>query len=221
MFDAISPGYDRLNSLMTLGIDQKWRIRAIHELKPIQPKMILDVATGTGDFAIAALDLNPRQVIGLDVSVGMLDVGRSKMSQRGVDQIILLVEGDSEQIAYPDASFDAATVGFGVRNFENLELGLREIYRVMRPGGRVAILEPSFPQSFPLKQLFGLYFRRIVPILGRILTRDAAAYTYLPESVGAFPSGQQFIDIGLACGFTSGRHIPLTLGTCALYIFDK
>lgn len=221
MFDTISPSYDRLNCLMTLGIDQLWRKRAIKELASIQPKIVLDVATGTGDFALAALELKPDRIIGLDVSVGMLEVGRNKMQRQGVEEVVQLIEGDSERLQFNDASFDAATVGFGVRNFENLEKGMREICRVIRPGGRAVILEPAFPQTFPLKQLFSFYFKRIVPVLGRLLTRDTSAYNYLPESVGAFPSGKQFIQIGLACGFASGRHIPLTFGTCALYVFDK
>lgn len=221
MFDAISPRYDRLNRVMTLGIDQQWRVRAIRELAPLRPKRVLDVATGTGDFALAALSLNPERVVGLDISPGMLEEGRNKMRAKGVESIVEMVEGDSESLPFPDGSFDAATVGFGVRNFEHLEQGLREISRVLRPGGRVAILEPSFPQSFPLRQMFGFYFQRIVPILGRTLTDDSSAYSYLPQSVSAFPSGQTFIKIGLVCGFSSGRHVPLTFGTCALYVFEK
>jgi len=221
MFDAISPSYDRLNRVMTLGIDQQWRDRAIRELAPLKPKRLLDVATGTGDFALAALSLKPERVVGLDISPGMLEEGRNKMRAKGVESIVEMVEGASESLPFADGSFDAATVGFGVRNFEHLEQGLREIRRVLRPGGRVAILEPSFPQRFPLRQMFGFYFQRIVPILGRTLTDDPSAYTYLPQSVGAFPSGQTFIKIGLACGFSSGRHVPLTFGTCALYVFEK
>ena len=221
MFDAISPQYDQLNRLMTLGIDQGWREQAIKKLADGKPKRILDVATGTGDFAYAALKLNPEKITGVDISAGMLEIGRQKMSRRKVSDRIEMVLGDSEKLDFDNESFDAVTVGFGVRNFENLDQGLREIHRVLSTSGQVAILEPSFPKQFPLKQLFGLYFRGVVPILGRMLTTDRAAYSYLPESVGAFPAGKQFTDICLQAGFTKAQHIPLTFGTCALYLLQK
>lgn len=222
MFDAISPQYDAFNHMMTMGIDYAWRRKAVKLLKSYNPKRVLDVATGTGDFAIEAVKiLKPEHVVGLDISEGMLEVGRKKMKERNYDKIVSMVKGDSEQLPFENESFEAITVGFGVRNFENLEQGLAEIRRVLHPKGAVAILEPAYPTAFPLKQLFSLYFKGIIPTIGRIFAQDKAAYTYLPNSVKAFPNGKEFLTICNRVGFSNGRWIPLTFGVCSLYILEK
>ena len=190
-------------------------------LKADQPKLILDVATGTGDFAIEALRLEPDQIIGVDISEGMLEVGRKKIQRRGLDDIIKLERGDSEGIGYPDNKFDAVIVAFGVRNFENLEKGLKDMRRVLRPGGKVVILEFSKPQSFPFKQLYNFYFKAILPIIGRLISSDNSAYTYLPASVNEFPFGEAFLSILNQTGFTKTECTPLTLGISSIYIGVK
>ena len=187
MFDNISARYDFLNHFLSLGIDKLWRRKAIKQLRSIPVKKIIYIATGTGDFAIAALKLNPEEVIGLDISAGMLAVGEQKMKKNKVDSIIKMQLGDSENIPYDSNYFDALTVGFGVRNFENLELGLTEMLRVLKPGGKAVILEFSKPKRFPIKQIFGFYSRYFIPFFGKRISKDAQAYSYLPESVAAFP----------------------------------
>src|SRR5882672_2386542 len=193
MFDNISGNYDFLNHFLSLGIDTLWRRKAIRQLKSIQPRFILDVATGTGDFAIEALRLNPDKVIGVDISEGMLEVGRKKMAKRGLASKIELRSADSEKLPFEENKFDAIIVAFGVRNFEHLEKGLYEMLRVLKPGGKVVILEFSKPTVFPLRQLFHFYFRFILPKIGRWVSHDSSAYTYLPESVQAFPDGKEFL----------------------------
>lgn len=185
MFDSISGKYDFLNHFLSLGIDIRWRKKAVKMLAEGNPKIILDVATGTGDFAIETLKLSPTQVIGVDISPGMLEVGRQKMKDRGYDQIIDLQLADSENLPFEENKFDAVIVAFGVRNFENLERGLSEMKRVLRPGGKMIVLEFSKPRMFPFKQLYNFYFKFILPKIGRLISRDKAAYTYLPESVQA------------------------------------
>ena len=221
MFDNISGRYDFLNHFLSLGIDIGWRKRAIDQLRSIQPKVILDVATGTGDFAIAALQLNPDQVIGVDISEGMLAVGRAKMKDRRLDHRITLCHGDSENLPFEENKFDALVVGFGVRNFENLEKGLAEMLRVVRPGGKVVILEFSKPVKFPFKQLYNFYFKFVLPKLGRWVSKDNSAYTYLPESVEAFPDGQQFVAILHRLGYKDIACKTLTFGISSLYIGTK
>lgn len=221
MFDNISARYDFLNHLLSLGIDKGWRRKAIQLLKPYSPKVILDVATGTGDFAIQALDLKPDKIVGVDISEGMLDVGRKKMTSRGVSHIIEMKSGDSENLPFADNNFDAVTVGFGVRNFENLESGLMEIFRVMKPGALLIILEFSRPTSFPFKQVYNLYFKFILPKIGRWVSRDKAAYTYLPESVEAFPDGNDFIKILNETGFNNTTCKSLTFGISSIYTAQK
>jgi demethylmenaquinone methyltransferase/2-methoxy-6-polyprenyl-1,4-benzoquinol methylase len=221
MFDNISGNYDFLNHFLSLGIDRGWRKKAIKLLRPVSPKLMLDVATGTGDFAIQALDLNPVKVIGVDISEGMLDVGRKKIVVKGLESKIELLSGDSENLPFPDNNFDAVTVGFGVRNFENLEKGLREINRVMKPGAMLIILEFSRPRSFPFKQIYNLYFKSILPKIGRWVSRDKAAYTYLPESVEAFPDGNDFIKILHGTGFKNTACKALTFGTSSIYSAQK
>jgi len=221
MFDNISGRYDFLNHFLSLGIDKSWRKKAIRLLKPYSPKMILDVATGTGDFAIQALDLQPDKIVGVDISEGMLEVGRKKMTTRGLNNKIEMRGGDSENLPFSDNNFDAVTVGFGVRNFENLEKGLLEIYRVMRPGAVLVVLEFSRPTRFPFKQVYNLYFKAILPKIGRWVSRDKAAYTYLPESVEAFPDGNNFMNILIGTGFKNTACKPLTFGISSIYTAQK
>ena len=217
MFDSISGNYDFLNHFLSLGIDIRWRRKAVKLLAPGKPKLILDVATGTGDFAVETLKLNPDKVIGIDISEGMLEVGRKKMKDRGYDSRIELLSGDSENLPFEENKFDAVVVGFGVRNFENLEKGLAEMYRVLKPGGRMVVLEFSKPTMFPFKQLFNFYFNFILPKIGKLISRDPAAYTYLPESVQAFPDGDSFVRILNRFGFKDTLCKPLTLGISSLY----
>ncbi|WP_080238428.1 bifunctional demethylmenaquinone methyltransferase/2-methoxy-6-polyprenyl-1,4-benzoquinol methylase UbiE [Spirosoma rigui] len=224
MFDSISPKYDLLNHVLSGGIDILWRKRAIRELRraaTTPPKRILDIATGTGDFALEALALKPEKIVGMDISEGMLSVGRDKMKKRGVDQIIEMRAGDSEGLPLPDNDFDAVIVAFGVRNFENLQKGLTDMYRVTRPGGTCVVLEFSNPRQFPFKQLYGFYSSTILPLIGRMVSKDASAYTYLPESVQAFPDGPNFLRIYEAAGFTNTKWIPLTFGVASIYIGQK
>jgi demethylmenaquinone methyltransferase/2-methoxy-6-polyprenyl-1,4-benzoquinol methylase len=221
MFDNISDNYDFLNHFLSLGIDKGWRKKAIRLLKPYSPKTILDVATGTGDFAIQALDLKPDKVVGVDISEGMLEVGRKKMTSRRLNNVIEMKNGDSENLPFQDNNFDAVTVGFGVRNFENLEKGLAEIFRVMKPGALLVILEFSRPTSFPFKQVYNLYFKSILPKIGRWVSRDKAAYTYLPESVEAFPDGNDFMKILNETGFKNTTCKSLTFGISSIYTAQK
>lgn len=221
MFDSISGKYDFLNHFLSLGIDIRWRKKSIKYLKDLQPKKILDIATGTGDFAIESLSLNPEEVIGIDISEGMLNVGREKMKKKGLDNIITMESGDSENLRFSDNNFDAAIVAFGVRNFENLEKGLSEMNRVLRPGGKAVILEFSKPTIFPFKQLYNFYFRWILPKIGKLVSKDNAAYSYLPESVNEFPYGQDFLDILEKTGFKNTKCKPLTLGISSIYIGEK
>lgn len=217
MFNSISSRYDFLNHFLSLGIDIIWRKKAIRLLRESAPKRILDVATGTGDFAIEALALNPEYIIGVDISDGMLDVGRKKLQDRQLDGRIELRQGDSEKLPFEDNFFDAVIVAFGVRNFENLQLGLSEMLRVVKPGGRVVILEFSRPSKFPMKQLYKVYFTTILPWIGRSISRDQEAYRYLPESVKAFPDGISFLKILSGLGYKTPQCKPLTFGISSLY----
>lgn len=221
MFNNIAGKYDFLNHFFSLGIDKGWRKKAITSIADIQPGTILDIATGTGDLAIAASKLNPKNVTGIDISSGMLEIGKQKIKDSGLDGTITLQLGDSENLAFADDSFDAITCAYGVRNFENLEAGLREMCRVMRPGGRLAILEFSHPKTFPVKQGYQFYFKYILPFLGKLVSKHKTAYSYLPESVMAFPEGQRFADILTQCGFKAAKARPLTLGITTLYTATK
>jgi demethylmenaquinone methyltransferase / 2-methoxy-6-polyprenyl-1,4-benzoquinol methylase len=221
MFDNISHRYDFLNHFLSLGIDKLWRKKAISYLKDLKPVQILDVATGTGDFAIQALSLNPTKVSGIDISEGMLEVGRKKIRARKLDHLIELRKGDSENIPFEQNKFDAVTVAFGVRNFENLEKGLGEIFRVLKPGGRLVVLEFSRPRAFPMKQLFSFYFKQILPKIGNAVSSDKAAYTYLPESVQAFPDGADFVRILNEIGFKDTKCKVLSFGISSIYIGTK
>lgn len=217
MFNNIAPKYDLLNRMLSFGVDGYWRKRAIKELKKTNPKHILDVACGTGDFSFAALPLQPEKITGLDISEEMLELGRKKIEKAGLTDTMDFIHGDSEQMPFADSSFDATTVAFGVRNFENLDKGLAEIFRVLKPGGKLVILEFSKPKIFPVKQLFNFYFKAICPLIGRLVSKDARAYTYLYESVIAFPEGQEFLQYLKTAGFKNSTCTRLTFGICSLY----
>ncbi len=221
MFNNISHRYDFLNHLLSLGIDKIWRKKAIRILKEAKPQFILDVATGTGDFAVQAMSLNPQKITGVDISEGMLKVGRQKIEKLGLSSRIELLKGDSEDLQFQDNSFDAVTVGFGVRNFENLEDGLAEILRVMKPGALLVVLEFSRPRKFPMRQLYNFYFKNILPALGRLISNDKSAYTYLPESVEAFPDGTDFENILEKVGFKETACKSLTFGISSIYVARK
>lgn len=217
MFDNIAHRYDFLNRSLSMGIDIIWRKKAIAQLKELKPKNILDVATGTGDFALEAMSLNPERITGVDISVGMLELGKQKIAKKNLSDRIEMVVGDSENLPFEDNTYDAATVAFGVRNFENLQKGLTEINRVLRPGGKLVVLELSTPKKFPIKQLFGFYFNNILPLFGKLLSKDDSAYTYLPASVNAFPDGEDFKKVMTAAGFQHNTSRSLTFGICSLY----
>ncbi|MCX6182041.1 MAG: bifunctional demethylmenaquinone methyltransferase/2-methoxy-6-polyprenyl-1,4-benzoquinol methylase UbiE [Bacteroidetes bacterium] len=221
MFNNIAGRYDFLNHFLSLGIDVLWRKKAIRLLKDGQPKIILDIATGTGDFALEALSLNPDKITGVDISEGMVEVGKVKIKKKKLDHKIELLSGDSENLPFADNTFDAITVGFGVRNFENLKKGLSEMNRVLKPGGKVAVLEFSKPIGFPVKQLYNFYFKRITPMIGKLVSKDASAYTYLPESVQAFPDGEDFTAILKEVGFQNASIHSLTFGIATIYIAQK
>lgn len=221
MFNQIAPKYDSLNHSLTFGLDIFWRNIAIHKLKAYQPKIIVDIATGTGDFAIAAAKLKPEKIIGIDIAEEMLVKGREKIHQKKLSELIEMQKGNSEALRLADESVDAITAGFGVRNFEHLEKGLGEMCRILRKGGAITILEPSYPTRFPIKQLFYLHFNILTPIIGRIISGDRAAYTYLPDSVRAFPNGKDFVEICYRVGFKKAVYYPLTFGICSLYLLEK
>jgi demethylmenaquinone methyltransferase/2-methoxy-6-polyprenyl-1,4-benzoquinol methylase len=217
MFNNISGKYDFLNHLLSMGIDKLWRKKAVKLLAKLKPEKIIDIATGTGDFALEALRVNPKQIVGLDISEGMLEVGRAKMISKKVDHIINMQLGDSESIPFDDEYFDALTVGFGVRNFENLEKGLSEMLRVVRKDGILLILEFSKPKKFPIKQLFTFYSSTILPFLGEKISKDKKAYTYLPESVAAFPEGDNFKQILIRLGYRDVEIYPVSGGIASIY----
>ncbi|GAA4452737.1 bifunctional demethylmenaquinone methyltransferase/2-methoxy-6-polyprenyl-1,4-benzoquinol methylase UbiE [Rurimicrobium arvi] len=218
MFNDIAGKYDFLNHALSMGIDKGWRKKAIKSIESVQPRRILDIATGTGDLALAAAAYYPDSVVtGLDIASQMLAMGTEKIKARNLQERIHMELGDSEQIAHGDHSFDAVLCAYGTRNFQDLEKGLSEMCRVLKPGGRVAILEFSHPRNFPVKQVFGFYFKYVLPFLGRVISRHSTAYTYLPESVMAFPEGAAFCDIMRACGFSDVSARPLTFGITSLY----
>ena len=221
MFDNISHRYDFLNHFLSLGIDKGWRKKAIDMLRPLNPQMMLDVATGTADFAIQAMTLKPKKIVGIDISEGMLEVGRKKIKQKGLSESIELNLADSENLPFVENNFDAVTVAFGVRNFENLEKGLAEIRRVLKPGGMLVVLEFSKPKSFPFRQVYNFYFKTILPKLGQVISKDNAAYTYLPASVQSFPDGKAFELILNKVGFKETTCRPLTFGVSSIYTARK
>jgi demethylmenaquinone methyltransferase/2-methoxy-6-polyprenyl-1,4-benzoquinol methylase len=221
MFNNISKKYDFLNHFLSLGIDKIWRKKAIKKLKDIQPKRILDIATGTGDFAIASLKLNPTEVVGVDISIGMLEVGKEKMKTKKYDSIITMTLADSEELPFEDNYFDALTVGFGVRNFEHLEIGLAEMLRVIRVGGKVVILEFSKPKKFPIKQGYGFISKYIIPFFGKRISKDEKAYAYLPESIAAFPEGEEMIKILEKLGYKNVSAELVSGGIATIYCGSK
>lgn len=221
MFDSIAPKYDLLNHALSFGIDILWRKKAIRMLKPYQPKVVVDIATGTGDFAVEAKSLNPDQIIGIDISPNMLEVGKKKIAAKGLSDLIDMRIGDSEALELESDSVDAVTVGFGVRNFQNLPKGMGEILRVLKPGKAAMILEPSFPTRFPMKQLFQFHFKVLTPLIGRFISGDTAAYNYLPESVRVFPNGDEFCEICMEVGFSKAEYYPQTFGICSMYKLEK
>ncbi|NND15785.1 MAG: bifunctional demethylmenaquinone methyltransferase/2-methoxy-6-polyprenyl-1,4-benzoquinol methylase UbiE [Eudoraea sp.] len=221
MFDTIAKEYDGLNRVISLGVDTKWRKRLVSIVKKKQPKKILDIATGTGDLAIALAETGAQEIIGLDISKGMLEIGQKKVEARNLQKTIQMVQGDGEKLPFTSDHFDAITVAFGVRNFENLEKGLHEILRVLKPGGILAILETSVPTKTPIKQGYFLYTRYILPLIGRIFSRDRSAYTYLSESAAAFPHGKAFNNILGKIGFIGMENKPQSLGVASIYIASK
>ena len=222
MFNAISGRYDFLNRFLSAGIDKSWRKKAIRELKEIHPELILDVATGTGDVAIAAHKiLNPDKIIGIDISEGMLELGREKIKKLNLENKIELITGDSETINYQNSSFDAITVAFGVRNFEHLEKGLTEMLRVLKPGGKISILECTMPKAFLLKSFYNFYMFTVVPAFGKLFAKNKQAYKYLNNSVQAFPDRENFVEIMQKAGFRRTYYKPLSLGICCIYCGSK
>ncbi len=221
MFDNIAPKYDLLNHALSFGVDILWRKKAIQILKSYQPKIVVDIATGTGDFAVEARSLHPDQIIGIDISPGMLKIGKQKVAEKGLSDLIDMRIGDSEALDLESNSVDAITVGFGVRNFENLPRGLGEMLRVLKPGKAAVVLEPSFPTKFPMKQLFQFHFKVLTPIIGRFISGDTAAYNYLPESVKAFPNGEVFCNICREVGYSKASYFPLSFGICSMYVVEK
>jgi demethylmenaquinone methyltransferase/2-methoxy-6-polyprenyl-1,4-benzoquinol methylase len=217
MFNQIAGKYDFLNHFLSAGIDIYWRKRAVKIMGQEKPALLLDVATGTADLALEALALRPQKIIGVDISEGMLAIGREKVNKKNLGGRIELQVGDSEQLAFADHTFDGTMAAFGVRNFENLAQGLQEMYRVLKPGGRIVILEFSKPKAFPLKQFYNFYFKQILPIFGKLISKDQSAYTYLPESVQAFPDGPEFITILKQIGFKNTQWHPLTFGISSIY----
>lgn len=221
MFNNISHRYDFLNHFLSVGIDKIWRKKAVKMLRELQPKRILDLATGTGDFALESLKLQPDLIVGVDISEGMLDVGRQKMKKRKVDHIISMQLGDSEALPFDDNYFDAFTVGFGVRNYEHLEKGLSEMLRVLRPGGKGIILEFSKPKKFPIKQYYSFHSKYIIPFFGKRISKDEKAYAYLPESVAAFPEGKEFEDIMRSVGYSNVQSKTVGGGIATIYSGTK
>ncbi|MBI3586293.1 MAG: bifunctional demethylmenaquinone methyltransferase/2-methoxy-6-polyprenyl-1,4-benzoquinol methylase UbiE [Ignavibacteriales bacterium] len=221
LFDGIAYRYDFLNHFLSYGFDILWRKKAIRLLREFKPRTILDIATGTADLAIEAVRLQPEHIYGVDISSAMLAVGRRKIAQRRLGSVIALQEGQAEQLPFPDHSMDAVMVAFGVRNFSNLEQGLAEMHRVLKSQGVAMILEFSQPRRTPLKQLYGLYFRRILPVLGGVVSKRRAAYEYLPNTVAQFPDGEDFLKILKATGFQQVKHYPLTFGIATIYLATK
>ncbi|HSZ26188.1 MAG TPA: bifunctional demethylmenaquinone methyltransferase/2-methoxy-6-polyprenyl-1,4-benzoquinol methylase UbiE [Cytophagaceae bacterium] len=217
MFNNISHRYDLLNRVLSFGIDIYWRKQAVTILKKHRPENVLDVATGTGDFAIAALKANPKKIIGIDISEQMLAVGREKIKNLNLSDKIELLIGDSENMAFQDNFYDAVIVSFGVRNFENLEKGMSEIFRVLKPEGLLIVLEFSIPKGYFFRNIYNFYFKIILPLVGKIISKDTAAYKYLPDSVNAFPYGKAFTEILTKTGFKNTKCKELTFGVSSIY----
>lgn len=222
MFDNIAHSYDLLNHRLSFGIDYLWRKTAVRQLVPYKPETILDIATGTGDFAImAAKRLRPRKVVGVDISEGMMRIGAWKVKAAGLDSVISFKKEDCEHMSYADGSFDAITTAFGIRNFQNLDACLKEMCRVLRKGGQLSILELSRPVRFPMKQLFGIYSHSILPLYGKIVSKDDEAYKYLISTIEAFPQGEEMVEIFKKAGFSEAKFKRLTFGVCTCYFAIK
>ncbi|WP_405199567.1 bifunctional demethylmenaquinone methyltransferase/2-methoxy-6-polyprenyl-1,4-benzoquinol methylase UbiE [Christiangramia sp. LLG6405-1] len=221
MFDNISDNYDGLNRVISMGTDVSWRKKVVAAVAATNPDSILDIATGTGDLAIQMANTGANRIVGLDLSDGMLSVGRKKIAAKELDVEIEMIQGDSENLPFEADSFDAITVAFGVRNFENLELGLSEIFRVLKPGGIFVVLETSVPTRFPFKQGYKIYSSMILPAIGKLFSKDKDAYSYLSESAASFPYGKEFNNILSKTGFTNVRDLPQTLGVSTIYIASK
>ena len=222
MFDVIAPSYDKLNHRLSWNIDRGWRKKAIRQLVPFRPQKVLDIATGTGDFAImAAQMLSPQSLVGADISEGMMAVGAEKVKELGLQDIISFAREDCLNLSYDDNTFDAVTAAFGIRNFASLDRGLSEMCRVMKPGGHLSIVELTTPVSFPMKQLFWLYSHTVLPLYGRLVSKDESAYTYLTKTIEAFPQGERMMEILQQAGFSETAFRRLTFGICTLYTATK
>jgi demethylmenaquinone methyltransferase/2-methoxy-6-polyprenyl-1,4-benzoquinol methylase len=222
MFDNIAPTYDTLNHRLSWDIDRRWRRKAILQLLPYQPQNVLDIATGTGDFAImAAQMLHPNRLVGADISEGMMEIGRQKVRKLGLDGIITFAKEDCLALSYPDATFDAVTAAFGIRNFASLDKGLSEMCRVLKPGGHLSIVELTTPVAFPMKQLFRIYSHTVLPLYGRLISKDTSAYSYLTKTIEAFPQGERMTEILRRAGFQDAGFKRLTCGICTMYFATK
>ena len=222
MFDNIAPTYDTLNHRLSWDIDKGWRKKAIRQLLPFQPKAILDIATGTGDFAIlSAKELRPQRMIGIDISEGMMKIGQKKVEAEGLQHIVSFKKDDCTHLSFADNSFDAVTAAFGIRNFQNLDQGLSEMYRVLKPNGHLSIVELTTPVSFPMKQLFKLYSHTMLPVYGKLISKDTSAYSYLTNTIEAFPQGEVMLNILRKAGFKNASFKRLTFGICTMYFATK
>ena len=222
MFDNIAPTYDTLNHRLSWDIDKGWRKKAIKQLAPFQPQTMLDIATGTGDFAILSVQmLQPQKLIGADISEGMMEIGRQKVKQLGLQDVISFAKEDCLHLSYNDNTFDAVTAAFGIRNFADLDKGLSEMCRVLKPGGHLSIVELTTPPRFPMKQLFHLYSHTILPIYGRLISKDTSAYSYLTKTIEAFPQGEQMVEILRKAGFSEASFKRLSFGICTMYFAKK
>lgn len=222
MFDNIASSYDKLNHRLSWDIDRRWRRKAIEQLKALQPKQILDIATGTGDFAILAAEmLRPEKLIGVDLSEGMMEVGRQKVAEKNLSEVISFIKEDCLNLSFEDNTFDAVTAAFGIRNFQDLDKGLSEMCRVLRPGGMLSIIELTTPVHFPMKQLFNVYSKTVLPIYGKLISKDDSAYDYLNKTIAAFPQGERMMEILTKAGFDTVSFKRLTFGICTMYIAKK
>ena len=222
MFDNIAPSYDKLNHRLSWNIDKGWRRKAIRQLAPFKPQTLLDIATGTGDFAILAAEmLHPQKLVGADISEGMMEIGRKKVREKGLQDIISFAKEDCLHLSYQDETFDAVTAAFGIRNFADLDSGLREMQRVLRKGGHLSIVELTSPVSFPMKQLFHVYSHTVLPVYGRLISKDTSAYSYLTKTIEAFPQGEQMVEILHKAGFSEAHFKRLTCGICTMYFARK
>ena len=222
MFDNIAPSYDKLNHRLSWNIDKGWRRKAIRQLEPFKPQSLLDIATGTGDFAILAAEmLRPARLVGADISEGMMEVGRQKVREKGLDGIISFEREDCTALSYPESTFDAVTAAFGIRNFADLDKGLREMCRVLKEGGHLSIVELTTPVTFPMKQLFHIYAHTVLPVYGRLISKDNSAYSYLTKTIEAFPQGELMVEILRKAGFREASFKRLTFGICTMYFATK